>query len=128
MNFFKSIFGESQENKDKDLNWNHLIDVSQFEIIKEESKSFPVVIFKHSTRCGISRFALSNFENAYDFSENQVKLYFLDILKHRDVSNAIAETFGVRHESPQLLIVKNGNVVYHESHGQIEAEKISDFI
>ncbi|MEH6705479.1 MAG: bacillithiol system redox-active protein YtxJ [Galbibacter orientalis] len=128
MNFLKSIFGGSEENKESSLDWNALNDVSQFEKIKEESKSICVVVFKHSTRCGISRFALNNFEATYKIPTDDAKLYFLDILNHRDVSNAIAKEFGVIHESPQLLIIKNGKVVYNESHGQIDAEEIAKFI
>lgn len=128
MNFFKSIFGGTEEKDDKSLNWNPLIATDQFAEIKEESKSICVVIFKHSTRCGISRFALNNFENSYAVSEEKAKLYYLDILSHRDVSNALAQEFNVIHESPQLLIVKNGKSVYNESHGQIDADKIAEFI
>ncbi|MEL4308693.1 bacillithiol system redox-active protein YtxJ [Joostella sp. CR20] len=128
MNFFKSIFGSGEEKSQQALDWNPLTDVAQFETIKEESKSICVIIFKHSTRCGISRFALSNFEASYAIPAESAKLYYLDILNFREVSNAVANTFDVIHESPQLLIIKNGKVVYSESHGQIDADKIAEFI
>ncbi|MCM5662929.1 bacillithiol system redox-active protein YtxJ [Galbibacter mesophilus] len=128
MNFFKSFFGENQEKNNKSLAWNPLTEVSQFDTIEEESKSKCVIVFKHSTRCGISRFALSNFESAYSISEEDAKLYFLDILSNRDVSNSFSARFDVIHESPQLIIIKNRKAVYNESHGQIDAEKIAEFI
>ena len=108
--------------------WHVLGTLDQLDTIIEESKDRPVVIFKHSTRCGISRGVLKIFERNYVYTDDQVKLYFLDLLQNRDISNEIANRFKVRHESPQLLIIKNGSVVYHNSHHAIEASHIEEFL
>lgn len=124
MGFFNNIFGDST-NKDTNqssLDWNELTDLKQLDVIASESSQIPVIIFKHSTRCGISRMSLKGFESEYAIDQDKAKPYFLDLLNYREISNAIAEKFGVYHESPQLLLIKNGKAVYHESHGSISAE------
>ncbi|WP_066225392.1 bacillithiol system redox-active protein YtxJ [Formosa haliotis] len=118
MGLFDKMFGGKSEKVERDLPWKPLVSIGQLEDIKNASNERPQVLFKHSTRCGISRMVLSQFEKDYN-NETDVDLYFLDLLQHRDVSNAIAEQFNVYHESPQLLIVKNGIVVKHASHGSI---------
>ena len=104
--------------------WNDLTDLKQLDTIVEESAETPVVIFKHSTRCPVSRMALKNFENNYAIEEGKVKTYFLDLLEHRDISNEIASRFDVMHQSPQLIIVKDGKASYNASHGDIDAETV----
>ena len=108
--------------------WHVLSTVAQLETLKEESKSTPVVIFKHSTRCGISKMVLRQFENSYDLSDDQIKLYFLDLLKYREVSNQIATEFGIPHESPQLIVLKNGAAVHNDSHHSISADHLRQFV
>lgn len=129
MSLFNSLFGNSGESDNKDtnqnsLNWNALTDINQLDSIVSESEEKPVVIFKHSTRCSISRMALKNFEREYDFDEDEVTPYFLDLLEHRDISNEIAQKFQVIHQSPQLLLIKNGKSVYDVSHSEIDAEAL----
>src|SRR5690606_18703867 len=120
MNFIKKLFGTTAEVKDtKLLPWIVLNSLDQLSEIEAKSITKTQVIFKHSTRCGISRMVLSQFESDYNISENNLDLYFLDLLNHRDVSNAIAERYNVVHESPQLLIIKNGTAVTNASHGAI---------
>ncbi len=120
MSFIKKLFGTTTEVKDTKL--VHCIALNSIEHLKEiEAKSATKtqVIFKHSTRCGISRMVLSQFEKDFDTSSTNLDLHFLDLLNHRDISNAIAERFNVVHESPQLLIIKNGIAVSNASHGSI---------
>lgn len=129
MSFFNKLFGNSEESDNKDtnengLNWQALTDIQQLDSIVSESEAKPVVIFKHSTRCSISRMALKNFEREYDFDEDEVTPYFLDLLNHRDISNEIADKFHVIHQSPQLLLIKNGKSVYDVSHSEIDAEAL----
>lgn len=129
MSLFNSLFGNSGESDNKDtnqngLNWNALTQIAQLDSIVEESAEKPVVIFKHSTRCSISRMALKNFEREYNLEESEVAPYFLDLLEHRDVSNEIAQKFQVIHQSPQLLLIKNGKSVYDVSHSEIDAEAL----
>ncbi|WP_296148338.1 bacillithiol system redox-active protein YtxJ [uncultured Flavobacterium sp.] len=129
MSLFNSLFGNSSESDNKDtnqnsLNWNALTQITQLDSIVEESASTPVVIFKHSTRCSISRMALKNFEREYNLEESEATPYFLDLLEHRDISNEIAQKFQVIHQSPQLLLIKNGKSVYNVSHSEIDAEAL----
>lgn len=124
MSFFKSLFGdEGQQQKVSGMKWNALTDLGQLEVIVEESKQSPVVIFKHSTRCSISRMALKQFENEFD-SENKIKPYFLDLLEYRAISNEIASLFDIMHQSPQMIVIKNGIVVHDASHGDIHVEDL----
>jgi len=122
MSFLNSIFGNS-ENTDSpksNVNWKELTDLAQLSEIEALSNEKPVVIFKHSTRCSISRMALKQFEREFDLNET-VDAYFLDLIAHRDISNEIANKFKVYHESPQLILIKNGKAVYDVSHSDIDA-------
>jgi bacillithiol system protein YtxJ len=102
------------------MKWNILNNNTQLEEIKKISEEQPVVVFKHSTRCSISATALNRLERNWKEEEmSVVKPYFLDLLSYRPVSNAIAETFGVHHQSPQILVIHKGACVYHTSHMDI---------
>lgn len=90
----------------------------------EKSRVEPVVIFKHSTRCAISAMAWSRLDREWS-NDFTTPLYFLDLLRHRDISNQIAEMFGVEHQSPQILLISNGKCVYTESHSNINFRVIS---
>lgn len=129
MNFIKKLFGTTAEVKDtKLLPWIVLNSLDQLSEIEAKSITKTQVIFKHSTRCGISRMVISQFESEFEVSENSLDLYYLDLLNHRDISNAIAERYNVVHESPQLLIIKNGTAVANASHGSINDLDLSGFI
>jgi len=108
--------------------WHVLGTMDQLDEIIEQSNSKPVAIFKHSTRCGISRGVLKLFEKNYKLTDDQLKLYFLDLLQNRDISNEIAARFKVQHESPQMIVIKNGAVVHHDSHHSIEASHLERYI
>jgi bacillithiol system protein YtxJ len=109
------------------MKWSELRSASQIDLIRQESKENPVLIFKYSTRCSISRMALDRLERNWDESDMQmVKPYFLDLITHRDVSNQIAEVFDVEHESPQVLIIENEKSVLDQSHMGIQYEAIKD--
>ena len=127
MSIFNSLFGSSEEKKEKTskINWIPLTNVDQLNEIVALSNEKPVAIFKHSTRCSISRFALKQFENEFVLEE-KVDTYFLDLIEHRDVSNDIASRFQVVHQSPQLLLIKNGKSVYDVSHSDIDAKDLAD--
>ncbi len=99
------------------MEWIELTDPQQLQEVIEVSKTQPVFIFKHSTTCSVSRMALDRLERQWKPQENvPATAYFLDLLRHRALSNQLAEVFQVRHESPQVLVIKNGRAVYHESH------------
>lgn len=122
MSFLKNIFGSSENQNDSNskMDWEPLNHISQLDEIITLSKEKPVAIFKHSTRCSISRMALKQFENEFDFPE-KVTPYFLDLIAFRDVSNDIASRFGVQHQSPQLILIKDGKAIYNTSHSDIDA-------
>lgn len=122
MGLLNNIFGNKNSTDKKTeggLPWIELISLSQLDEIEKNSGNKVQVIFKHSTTCGISRMVMNTFKSTYDFTENQIDLYYLDLLSNRDVSNGIAEKFKVMHQSPQLLVIKNGTLVAHDSHGAI---------
>jgi bacillithiol system protein YtxJ len=125
MSVFSNLFGssEKQDNSKSKINWIPLTDLGQLNEIISSSNEKPIVIFKHSTRCIVSRTALKQFENEYDL-DNQVDAYFLDLLEYRDISNEIVNRFGVYHQSPQLLLIKNGKSVYDVSHSDIDAGEL----
>ncbi len=108
--------------------WHVLGRMEQLDELVEESKTKPVAIFKHSTRCGISRGVLKLLEKNYNLTDGQLKLYYLDLIQNRDISNEIAARFKVNHESPQMIVIKNGVVVHHDSHHSIEAAHLERFI
>ena len=107
------------------IDWIDLREQAQIETIREESKKQPVLIFKHSTRCSISRTALDRLERHW---KPEIKTYFLDLLSYRSISNQIADYFGVEHESPQVLVLKDGKPVYVRSHLSINASEIENAI
>ncbi len=106
------------------FNWQNLNSLEQIDEIKKLSEDKPVVIFKHSTRCGVSHMAQHQLERDWNFQPEELDFFYLDLIRHRPVSNAVAETFEVRHQSPQILIIKNGEVAFHTSHHRIGVEII----
>ena len=128
MGLFKSIFGSGNSGSESRLNWQHLTEIGQLDTIKANSETKPQLIFKHSTRCGISRMVLNQFEKSYNFNEQAFDLHYLDLLQYRNISNEISESFGVYHQSPQLLIVKNGVVVAHASHADINELSLNQYL
>lgn len=111
------------------MNWNHLTDLAQLEKIKAESTLHPVVIFKHSTRCSISRMVLDRLERSWNQTEVAAsKPYFLDLLSYRQISNQIADIYCVEHESPQVLIIKNGQSIFDRSHMAIDFNSIKEAV
>lgn len=128
MSFLKKIFSNKDLGNDqKKLPWLPLNELEQLDLIKAQSKTKTQLIFKHSTRCGISRMVMSQFVASYDFNEKEFDLYLLDLLQFRNVSLEIATKFQVIHESPQLLIIKNETVVAHASHGAINDMDLTKF-
>ncbi len=107
------------------MNWIALKEPDQLEALRAESKNQPVVIFKHSTSCSISRTALNRLERNWKEEEMaSVKLYYLDLLSYREISNGIADLFEVGHESPQVILLKDGEAVFHRSHFDIDFTSI----
>ena len=130
MGFFKNIFGDktSKEVEETYLSWTPLISIEEINNIKEISRIQSILIFKHSTRCGISRMVIKQFESLFNEENKQLKVYYLDLLNFREVSSKLSEVFQVIHQSPQLLVVKNGISVYQESHYEITKVNLSKYI
>lgn len=129
MSLLSSIFGssESKDTAKSAIEWILLTDLGQLDEISSISYEKPVVIFKHSTRCSISRMALKQFEKNFDLSD-KITPYFLDLLEHREISNEIASRFNVVHQSPQLLLIKEGKSVYNVSHSDIDAGELKESV
>lgn len=107
------------------MKWNKLESEKTLQEIIESSDDQAVVIFKHSTRCPISTMALSWFEKSWKDEEmKDVRPYYLDLINYRSISNKIAEEFDVQHESPQLLLIQNGQCGYHTSHSNISYKEL----
>ncbi len=108
--------------------WHELTDIAELlEIINlsKEQNISAVLLFKHSTRCSISSMALNRLESKWN-DDDKIPAYYLDLLNHRDISNEIENLFSVEHASPQVLLIKNGTCIYHNSHSGISAAAILD--
>lgn len=129
MSLFHSLFGSSEEKKESvsKVNWIPLQLMGQLDELTAHSNEKPVLIFKHSTRCSISRFALKQFENEFELHDS-IDAYFLDLISYREISNEIAARFGVQHQSPQLLLIKNGKAIYNASHSDIDAGILKTYV
>ena len=124
MSFFNGLFGKNGEAESSDF-WQNLEFPEDLDALLNMSFVHKCVIFKHSTRCFISKTVLKNFEKEVgEVHEDGVSYYFLDLIKHRELSNDIAEKFQVRHESPQLLVIQDGIVINHASHQDISINLI----
>lgn len=131
MGLFDNIFGRKIGNEKKEVKripWIALTSLGQLDEIVQNSNSKTQVIFKHSTTCGISRMVLNMFTQNYRLSDKQMDFYFLDLHSHHDVSSEVGYKFQVFHQSPQLLVIKNGTVVAHESHGAITEIDLMKYI
>jgi bacillithiol system protein YtxJ len=120
MSLFSGLFGANTTSESSKVPWIPLTSMEQLAELTEHSFVKPVFIFKHSTRCGISRSVLKQFENEYNI-DTEVDAYYLDLLEYRPISSAIATQFSLEHQSPQLIVLKNGLVVHHASHSDIDA-------
>mgnify|MGYP001354495007 FL=1 len=130
MGFLKNIFGDktSKEVKETYLSWTPLISEEEINTIREISKIQSILIFKHSTSCGISRMVIKQFESLFNEENKHLKVYYLDLLNFREVSSKLSEVFQVIHQSPQLLVIKNGISVYDKSHYEITGVNLSKYI
>jgi bacillithiol system protein YtxJ len=103
--------------------WHALTDLQQLDQLTQASYLKAQLLFKHSTRCSISRVALGRFDRL-PASQEQGDFHLLDLLQYRPIAQQITERFGIPHESPQALIIKNGGCIYHANHLDIEPDEI----
>ena len=106
------------------IDWKVLDSEQQLHDIKERSMVTPQVIFKHSTRCSISSVAKARLDKSK--APQSVDFYYLDLIKYRSISNKIESEFSVHHESPQVILIKEGACIYEESHTGISMDEIEE--
>lgn len=133
MGIFNNIFGGKANESSKDkkqlyINWLPLTSLEQLEEIKEQSKTQSILIFKHSTRCGISSMVIKQFEKLFTEEHQKLKVYYLDLLNYRNISDEVGYKFQVMHQSPQLLVIKNGVSLHNSSHYDITLTDLTRFI
>lgn len=126
MSLLSGLFGANSTSESSKVPWIPLTSIEQLTELVLLSNEKPLLIFKHSTRCGISRMVLKQFENEFDLSA-AVDPYYLDLLEYRPISSAIAELFSVTHQSPQLILLNKGKVVHHASHSDIDAQGLKKY-
>lgn len=126
--FNKILGGKVKEEKETNINWIPLNSLEQIKTIKELSKSETILVFKHSTRCSISSMVIKRFENLFDSSMNNIKVYYLDLLNFRAISDEVGYSFQVQHQSPQLLIIRNEVAVLNVSHYDITTVNIQKYL
>jgi bacillithiol system protein YtxJ len=131
MGFMDKLFKSQRDIVKEELTgiqWEPLESVDQLDNIINNSTIKPKVIFKHSTRCGISRMVFNQFEKGYESNQDEVTYYFLDLLNYREVSNAVAEKLNVVHQSPQLIILYDKEILHIESHQGIDVKKVQEIV
>lgn len=131
MGLFNNIFKSNKEEQvvnESNINWIPFNSLHQLEEIKELSKQETILIFKHSTRCGISRMVIKMFEKQFDESIKDLKVYYLDLLNFREISNEVGYTFQVLHQSPQLLVIQNESAMANASHYDITTLDVKSYL
>ena len=118
----------SSSKKKVILPWVNIESVDQLKEAILSGTKKPKLFFKHSTRCSISSMALNSFENQWSSEDELCALYFIDLLLHRDVSNTLAEMTGITHQSPQVILIQNRDILYDESHSGISARQIESIL
>jgi len=112
----------------KALIWIDLTNKTGLDNLNSSSKGDSnqiILIFKHSTRCGTSMIAKKEFEKHW---KSELPVHLVNVVENREVSNIIEHLYQVKHESPQLLLIRNGKCIYNESHYGIDAKETMDFM
>ena len=102
--------------------------ISELITLSSDKNISAIAIFKHSTRCSVSSMAKQRLERTWDFSPKNLPVFYLDLIEHRSLSNQIASQFSVQHQSPQLLLIKNGKCIFHSSHQAIQVADVKEII
>lgn len=119
MSWFRKSFTKTA------FDWQELTSEEQFLNLLEQQDQFAV--FKHSTRCSISSMAKNRLENNWDIDDS-TPIYYLDLIRYRNLSNLIADKLNVEHQSPQLILIRNGEAIYNASHNGIDVEALKKVI
>ena len=110
------------------MNWKHLNSKDDLDEAITSSSNSLVILFKHSTRCSVSRMAMKMLEQGWDESLDSVSAYYLDLIEYREVSSTIAEKLSIEHQSPQLLVLKSRQVVHHANHHSIDVNTVKNYL
>jgi bacillithiol system protein YtxJ len=86
------------------------------------------IIYKHSFSCGVSMFAKLKLDEVMKEASDEAEFYLIDVRQNRDASNLVAELTGIRHESPQVIVIKSGEIIWHGSHGAIDEAVLMKYI
>ena len=124
MGFLDQLFGKKEDQDHSKSLWKTIESQKDLDAAIEKSSQQKVLIFKHSTRCFISKTVLRSFEKQMQESDKNFGYYFLDLLAYRSISNEIESRFDVVHQSPQLIVLENGKAIYNASHQNIDLDKI----
>jgi len=129
MNLIKKFFGgETLEKEKKNLPWITLNNIEQLDAIKEKSKIKTQVIYKHSTKCLGSKKVMERFIDNYQLTANDLDLHYLDLNNYKEVSTQAGEKFNVDDESPQLIVLRNEDVVIYTSNKAINMIKLEQLV
>lgn len=110
------------------MRWTPLTEVQQIGTWISRSYKTPIAFFKHSTRCSISAMAKNRLESKWAMDEEKVIPVYIDVLSNRSVSEQLAKQLDVIHQSPQIILVKDGAVAFHTSHGNIDVASIEQLL
>lgn len=108
------------------MKWNYINSLDDITNIKQKSTTIPQIILKHSTSCSISSMAKMRLEDRWSSVKTEVEFHYLDLLANRNISSYIAEHFEVNHESPQLILISKGEVIYDASHFDISIQELNE--
>lgn len=123
-NSFKLILKRDVARCMKQIHWKSFGQASELDEIHEASFKNPQLIFKHSTRCSISSMAMHRLDNQANSKKSETTIHILDLIRYRSISDEISQRYGIRHESPQLLVIYEGKCIHHDSHLDISLERI----
>ena len=126
MGFFDQFFGNNETKEDEQTSWQELENVEEYRQALNHSFEKPILFFKHSTSCFISKSVKKNLEKQISESadKDKVDLYYLDLLHFRPISNLMESDLNVTHQSPQAILLKNGEVKYNASHENIDFQSV----
>ncbi len=133
MSFLKRLTSRSKSHSEPEVlvevvQWKLTNSEQALDLIDEQSKRKPQIVFKHSTRCGVSSMVLRRFERQSHEVISGMDFHMVDLISNREVSNAVAARYGIMHQSPQLIIVKNGTAVFNDSHYDITTVELEQYL
>lgn len=128
MSVFDSLKNLVMQGEDSGPEWIPLNEPEQIEQVLERSKNKPQIIYKHSTRCAVSSIALFSLQGLSADTKEQADFNFLNVIDQRELSKFVSEKLQIRHESPQLLLIRDGEVEWHGSHYEVKAETVAEIL